>query len=134
MLDSSITMSWYFADDAHSYAKAILEHMDESEAFVPTIWPVEVCNVLLVGEKRGRQTAADAARFRAVLSAFSIKVVDLNQWENLEELIDIARRCNLSAYDASYLELAMREGLPLATLDQRLQTAAGELGVQLAVV
>lgn len=134
VIDSSISMSWYFADEADPYAQAILRYLGKVEAIVPAIWLIEVANVLLVGERRGRETAASAARFIALLRSFPIEVESPQQWGIIDDILAIGRQFNLSSYDASYLELAMREGLPLATLDNRLIQAANAVGVPLAVV
>lgn len=133
VLDSSVTMSWFFADEENAYAAAILESLNETDAIVPSIWPLEITNVLLVGERRGRQTVADTARFLAVLADLPISVDFSLQPCSMDQILSLGRQFGLSAYDASYLELAMREALPLATLDERLQCAASKAGVRLAV-
>ena len=101
------------------------------QAHVPGLWPLEVANALLVGERRGRTTAADAAHFLAILSAFPITVDDETVARAWADTMHLARAHNLSAYDAAYLELAMRRGLPLATLDDKLKAAAVAVGVPL---
>jgi predicted nucleic acid-binding protein len=131
VLDGSVTMVWGFDDEADSYAEAILDKMPELQAHVPSLWPLEVANVLIVGERRNRVTAADAARFLAILSAFPIAVDDQTVAHAWSDTMHLARAHNLSAYDAAYLELAIRVGLPLAALDGRLKTAAQAMGVPL---
>ena len=125
-----MTLVWGFEDGADPYATAILERMPELQAHVPPLWPLEVANALLVGEHRRRITPAETARFLAILATFPITVDD----ETVAMPGSI--RCiwpaqNLSSYDAAYLELALRGGLPLAALDGKLKTAAQAVGVPL---
>jgi predicted nucleic acid-binding protein len=131
VLDGSVTMVWGFDDEADAYAEAILDEMPVLQAYVPSLWPLEVANVLIVGERRNRITPADSSRFLAILSAFPITVDDQTVTRAWSDTIHLARAHNLSAYDASYLELAIRLGLPLACLDGRLKTAATAAGVAL---
>ena len=132
VLDNSVVMAWYFEDEANTYSAAILESMALSEALVPTIWPLEVANVLLVGERKGRTTEARTHRFIALLDALPIRVDAATAQHALSRILTLAREQQLSAYDAAYLELAMREGVPLATQDKALRRAAKACGVALA--
>jgi predicted nucleic acid-binding protein len=129
VLDGSVTLVWGFEDEADAYAAAILDRMPDLQAFVPTVWPLEVANALLVGERRRRITPADAARFLAILGTFPITVDDETVTHAWHETTHLARAHGLSAYDAAYLELAIRRGLPLATLDDKLKVAAIAVGV-----
>ncbi|MCE5200446.1 MAG: type II toxin-antitoxin system VapC family toxin [Armatimonadota bacterium] len=129
VLDSSVTMSWYFADEADPYAAAVLPLLAQWEACTPAIWQLEIANVLLVGERRGRQTEADALRFLAILHTLPIVVDDSLSWDSLDEVLALARFYNLSTYDAAYLELAIRRSAPIATLDERLRHAAEAVGI-----
>jgi predicted nucleic acid-binding protein len=90
-----------------------------------------VANVLLVGERRKRIRPADAAQFLAVLGAFPIVIDDETTSRTRGDTLAVARSQGLSVYDAAYLELGMRRGLPLATLDARLKAAAEAVGVDL---
>ncbi len=134
VLDGSVTLVWGFADEDDDYAAAILDRMPDLQAHVPGLWPLEVANALLVGERRGRTTPAQAAHFLALLGTFPIAVDDQTVARAWVETMHLARTHNLSAYDASYLELAMRFGLPLATLDGKLKAAATAVGVSPFVV
>jgi predicted nucleic acid-binding protein len=120
-------MVWGFDDEAD----AVLGRMPGLQAHVPTLWTLEVANVLLVGERRRRITPADATRFLTILAAFPIAVDGETIAHAWAETIHLARAHNLSAYDASYLELALRRGLPLSTLDDKLKAAARAVGVPL---
>ena len=131
VLDGSVTMVWGFEDEADDYAEAILERMPDLQAHVPSLWPLEVANALLVGERRRRITSAETARFIAILGAFPITVDDQTVGHAWADTMHLARAHNLSSYDAAYLELAIRLGLPLAALDGKLKTAAGAMGVPL---
>jgi predicted nucleic acid-binding protein len=131
VLDGSVTMVWGFDDEEDDYAIAILNRMPDLQAYVPSLWPLEVANALLVGERRSRTTPADAARFLAILGAFPIAIDDEMVARAWADTMHLARAHNLSAYDATYLELSLRRGLPLATLDDRLKAAAIAVGVAL---
>ncbi|MGA8349295.1 MAG: type II toxin-antitoxin system VapC family toxin [Isosphaeraceae bacterium] len=131
VLDGSVTMVWGFEDEADEYAEAILERMPDLQAHVPSLWPLEVANALLVGERRRRITPAETAQFIAILGAFPITVDDQTVAHAWADTMHLARAHNLSSYDAAYLELAIRLGLPLAALDGKLKTAAGAMGVPL---
>lgn len=134
VVDNSVVMSWAFEDEADPYADAVLEKLAGASAIVPSIWPLEVINVLLVAERRKRLTQADSIRFIALLSKLPIFVEE--EWldNRMEELLAIGRANNLSSYDASYLYLAMRQGLPIATLDQKLISAAQQAAIPLVTV
>lgn len=132
VLDNSVVMAWYFEDEANAYTAAILESLAASEALVPTVWPLEVANVLLVGERKGRGTEARTSRFVALLGALPIRVDAATSQHALSVILTLAREQGLSTYDAAYLELAMREGVPLATQDKALRRAAEACGVALA--
>ncbi len=134
VLDGSVTMVWGFEDEDDTYAAALLDRMPERHAHVPSLWPLEVANALIVGERRGRITPADAARFLAILDTFPITVDDETAVRAWSDTMHLARAHHLSAYDAAYLELAIRRGLPLATLDDRLKAAATAVGVPLVEV
>jgi predicted nucleic acid-binding protein len=131
VLDNSIAMAWGFEDEADPHATAILDLMPTLRSYVPAPWPREVANVLLVGERRKRIKPADAARFLAVLAAFPITIDDETTSRAWGDTLAVARSQGLSVHDAAYLELAMRRGLPLATLDARLKAAAEAVGVDL---
>ena len=124
VIDNSVVMSWCFKDEINQYADAVLDRLSESTAFVPSIWVLEVVNVLLVAERNKRLREADSVRFITLLSQLPI-TVEYEQTEKImKDLLALARANNLSSYDASYLDLSMRKGFPIATLDSRLIEAA----------
>lgn len=129
VLDCSVTAAWCFEDEAAGYADRVLETLKSSEALVPQLWLLELGNVLVVAERRGRLREKDTVRFLSLVGSLPIEVV---QWLNLEltrSIQSIARRHDLSVYDANYLWLAMEEDLPLATLDEDLRETCRTTGV-----
>ncbi len=124
-------MAWYFKDEMNDYADAVRDGMDRSQAFVPSLWPLEVANTVVMGERRKRSTPAQAATWLGFLGVLPIVVDDETTARAWGDTLGLARAHNLSAYDAAYLELAMRRGLPIATLDDKLKAAAAAVGVSL---
>lgn len=131
VLDGSVTMSWYFADESNAYADAVLTALETGRAVVPSLWALEVANTVLVGERRKRSTEAQAAVWLGILETLAIEVDGETASHAWGGTLALARSHNLSAYDATYLELALRRGLPLATLDATLKSAAQAVGVSL---
>ena len=131
VVDCSVTMAWCFEDECDELADAVLDALADGEAWVPSLWPLEVANVLVAAERRRRLTAADSARFIELLMGLPIVVDDRSHERALSQVLAAARQLALSVYDASYLELAMRLGASLATRDTRLKAAAATAGVPL---
>ena len=125
VLDCSVTMTWVFSDEANESTDALRESLLKDSAIVPVLWPIEVGNVLLVATRRGRITEDDWPRIRDDLEALPIDLDPESCDRVLDTVLPIANEHKLSVYDAMYLELALRLGLPLATLDQKL-IAAGK--------
>lgn len=124
VLDNSIVMSWCFKDETNDYAEIVLNRLTKATAVVPSIWPLEVVNVLLVAERQKRLSKSDSIRFITLLSQLPIVVEYERPEMMMKELLSLARANGLSSYDASYLDLAMRNGVPIATLDTNLINAA----------
>ncbi|MCH7716764.1 MAG: type II toxin-antitoxin system VapC family toxin [Gemmatimonadetes bacterium] len=124
VVDNSVVMAWCFEDEAGKYADAVLERLTVAEAMVPAIWPLEVGNVLLVAERRRRLRRADSERFIALLRQLPIVVEPEDARRALGDVMALARDVGLSTYDASYLNVALRHGLPIATMDRDLRKAA----------
>jgi len=129
VLDGSVALAWYFRDEADAYADAVAGCLVRARAVVPAVWPLEVANALLMGERRGRSTVAQAAKWLGFMKSLPIAVDDETNHRAWDEVLNVARLHRLSAYDAAYLELALRLGLSLATLDKPLQAAAKSAGV-----
>lgn len=134
VLDCSVAISWCLVDENDDYANAILAMMPDSEAFVPGIWSLEIANTLVVAERRNRITQAQSEQAIALLQSLLIQVDSVTDAKALDATLKLARQEALAAYDAAYLELALRLQLPLATLDTRLAEAATRCGVGLVVV
>ena len=121
VLDASIAACWAFDDEDHPVAALALERVRTDEARVPSLWWFEVRNTLVVNEHRGRLTESDTATFLRGLTRLRVTV---DRLPNGADVLTLARHRGLTVYDAAYLELARREGAPLATLDAALATAA----------
>ena len=133
VLDNSVTMRWYFGDGSAqemAYATRVLEAMKSDEALVPAIWGLEVANVLARAEAKGLTSEARSEAFVGMLHRMEITIDPATAGHALGNTLHLARRFKLSAYDASYLEVALREGVALATLDVVLLKAARKAGVQ----
>ena len=129
VLDTSVTMAWLFEDETTRTTEAILDRLNEEDALVPTLWTYEVGNVLLMAERRNRITEAQGRRFTQLLESLPIHISDSHLKSLWNNAVVVAREHDLSVYDGTYLDLAMREGIPLATHDKALRKAAKKLGI-----
>lgn len=126
-------MRWFFGDGKPqelAYAAKVLDALKVTNAIVPVTWGLEVANVIARAEAKSLVTEARSGAFLALLEDVDINVDAATFVQALSGTLQLARRYKLSAYDASYLELALRRGLPLATLDEDLQKAAKKAGVK----
>ena len=130
-LDCSIAVTWCFEDEASPETDALLERVRDEGALVPVLWHLEIGNLLLQAERRGRMASADAGLRLQLLGALPIATDDETSARAWREVLALAREQGLTTYDAAYLELATRRGLPLATKDRVLRDAARRVGVQL---
>jgi predicted nucleic acid-binding protein len=133
VLDNSVTMRWFFGDGKPqelAYARKVLDAMKKASARVPATWGLELANVIARAEAKGLVTEARSEAFLEMLEGVEIEVDTATFSHALSGTLQLARRYKLSAYDASYLELALRLGAPLATLDADLQNAAKKAGVK----
>lgn len=131
VLDASVTLAWCFEDEASPFADAVLDSLRTAVALAPGIWPLEITNVLAVAERRSRINKAGSIRFISLITQLPIIIEPDMPQRIFSEVLALAREHGLSTYDASYLDLAMRHGVALATMDARLQEAAREAGVPL---
>ena len=129
VLDGSLALAWYFKDEADPYADAVATRFPAARALEPLIWPVEVANALLMGERRQLSTEAQADKCLGYLRSLPILVDDETNDRAWGDVQSLGRAPGLSAYDAAYLELALRRGLPLSTLADKLKTAASAAGL-----
>jgi predicted nucleic acid-binding protein len=132
VLDASIAVSWCFPGDPTEdtvYSRSILSLLATQEALVPEVWAFEIANSLYVSfEKRKRISDEQISEFLSRLKALPITVEIRDLWTNVD-LEAQARKWKLAAYDAAYLDLAMRKGLPLATADEDLRRVASAQNV-----
>ena len=131
VIDGSVTMAWYFKDEATPYTNAARAALATERAAVPALWPVEVVNVLLMGERRGRSTQTQATTWLRFLSALRIAVDTRTSDHAFDAILSLARGHALTTYDAAYLELTMRLGVPLAARDAALERAVQAVGFPL---
>ncbi|MDZ4659193.1 MAG: type II toxin-antitoxin system VapC family toxin [Bythopirellula sp.] len=131
ILDCSVTMTWLFEQELTSQTANILDRLDREAALVPTLWFLEVTNVVALAERKGRITIAESSKFLNDLALLKIEDDAEAPERSFDELLPLCRTHQLTSYDAVYLELAVRRKLPLATLDEPLRKAAKKLGVKL---
>jgi len=127
VIDASVVAAWAFEEE-HAIAQLTFARVRTEEAFVPGLWWYELRNVLVLGERRGRLTEQETARFLRGISRLRIR---LDRTPDEMPVLTLARRHRLTVYDAAYLELAQREAATLATLDESLAAAARAEGVPL---
>jgi predicted nucleic acid-binding protein len=134
VLDNSVAMRWLLESPKASdqkYAEKVLKSLSEHDAVVPNLWHLEACNVVLGAEKRGEITVGESEKFINQLENLPIHVDTMSANQAFSRTINLARTYKLSSSDACYLELAVREGLPIATLDKALRKAAKKADVGL---
>lgn len=127
VLDNSVAMRWLLSSNKaadQKYAIATLESLANANALVPTLWHLEAANVLLGARNKGQLSVADMERFFSQLEVLPIQTDTLTSQQAFGRTLALAQAYQLSMYDAAYLELAVREGIPLATLDKALLKAA----------
>ena len=134
VLDNSVAMLWLLPQSNAAgvpLADKVLEQIQKGGAWVPSLWSLEAANVIAKSQRLGKISQAQASAFVGLLEGLDIATDASTAQHALHDTLDLARQFGLSSYDAAYLELAMRVGLPLATLDARLLAAAMEAGVPL---
>lgn len=130
VLDASATLAWHFEDEATQAGRALARRALQEGILVPQHWLIEVANGLIKGERRHRTDPASTSRFLDQLADFSIEVDPRDILNTAPSLVPLARAHRLSVYDAAYLELAERAGLPLATGDGPLARAGRAVGLE----
>ena len=131
VIDACSVLSWCFEDEGGPEADVLIDKVAAEGATVPGVWPLEIANGLVMGERRGRIKPAESLAFVAMLEQLPITADRATSGRALHETMNLAREHELTAYGAAYLELAMRLGLPLATTDRKLEMAADRSGVLL---
>ena len=129
VLDCSIAASWCFEDEASPDIDALLERTRDHGAIVPALWHWEIANVLAMAVRRSRINASDATARLSLMGALPIATDTDSITRAWRETLLLAQTHGLTVYDAAYLELALRLGLPLATKDDELHAAAQQVGV-----
>jgi predicted nucleic acid-binding protein len=134
VLDASVALAWVVDRNADPYAAEVQRSIGGGvRAVVPVLWQLELSNVLLIVQRRGLMTAEDVdAGLRYFERFLASRAEVVAAFSEMREILRLGRELNLTSYDALYLDLAIREGLPLATLDRRLAQAAEKAGVKLA--
>lgn len=123
--DASVTLSWCFEDEATAWTDGLLDRLRNGDGIiVPAHWPTEVSNGLLMAVRRKRIPAGRPALFWDELAILPFVVELPLSPDQAKAVIALSEKHGLTVYDAGYLELAKRKGLPLATLDSALKKAA----------
>jgi len=131
VFDASVGMTWCFDDEGSGHTQDLFDRLKVSPAVVPAVWLLEVANVLMLALRHGRITPAKRTQFLETIESLPIHVDVLDSPRAFGAVLPIAEAHKLTAYDAAYLEVAMRLGVPLATLDTDLRAAAKKAGVTL---
>ncbi len=133
VLDASVALAWFVDDPVPSYAVQIKQFIEGGmKAVVPPLWTLEMANGFCMAERRGKLVAAQTDHGLRQLEIITVSGIQINaEAATIRDHLATARAFQLTAYDAVYLDLARREGLPLATLDKSLRAAARKAGVAL---
>jgi len=130
VVDASIALAWCFDDEDSRSADRALVRLENEGAVAPSIWPLEVANGLRSAERRGRIEERELPAVMRLLTTLPIDVETLGLERTLGDVLPLARALGLSTYDAAYVDLALRRGIPLATVDEYLAQAAAAAGVE----
>ena len=126
-----MALAWCFPDEASDYADAVLVALEGRSILVPAVWGLEIANAVLVGERSRRLRQPEIRRFADLLEGLPV-IPDVRPVSaHLGDVLAVAREYALSAYDAAYVELSIRRGAPLATLDTKMRSAAQKAGVEI---
>ncbi len=131
VLDASTALAWCFPDEANAVSDSIFSALRTETLVVPAIWSLEIANVVLVAERRGRLKPHQVQRFLELLAELNIAELSQSVRDSVRNVLPLAHKYELSAYDAAYLDLAIRQGAPLATLDNKLQKACRAAKVEI---
>jgi predicted nucleic acid-binding protein len=130
VVDASIALAWCFPGETSDYADGVLVSLEGKTILVPAIWGLEIANAILVGERRKRLNQPEIRRFTTLLESLSLLQDVRPVAHYMNDVLPLARKHGLSAYDAAYLELSIHRGAPLATLDEKLKKAAKATGIK----
>ena len=128
VVDASVLLRWYFEDE-DELAPQLFRAVVRDSLVVPTHWRAELANGVVVGERRGRSRPEQMAQMLQLIDRLDLTVDERGGEAALSLILPLARAHRLTVYDALYLELAERRGLPLATFDVELASAARSVGI-----
>lgn len=128
VLDASVSAGWIFKDQSSDYCTGVLKALASSSCVAPSLWRLEMATILLTAERKGKFSRLDSERAVHALSSLPIETIGDEDSPYFGSVRDLGREFSLSAYDAVYLELSLRLGLPLATRDEALATAVRKAG------
>jgi predicted nucleic acid-binding protein len=131
VLDATVALSWAFDGEGGGYAEEVLDALAAVEATVSPIWPIQISNGLATAERLGRLEPAESTTFLSLLQSLPIRIDSLDARRVFDATHRLARTHRIPTSDATYLDVALRLGLPLATLDSRLRDAAGREGLRI---
>ncbi len=130
VVDASVAMTWLFVDEATPATEDLLSRLETESALVPAWWHIEITNVIAIAERKGRITPTQTEGFLTRLDRLDLEIDGEAASRAFTHLLPLCRTHQLTSYDAMYLDLAMRRGMPLATLDDALRKAAKKVGVE----
>jgi predicted nucleic acid-binding protein len=133
VIDASIALAWCFEDEASDETDAVAQDLIASGGLVPSLFHLELANVLLQAERRGRISPSEIAQRLDLIAQMPIETDPQTAGRAWGDTLSLARAHKLTSYDAAYLELAARRGATLATKDKALAAAASQLGVPLTI-
>ena len=131
VVDCSVALTWLFDEESTAATQALLDRLRSETVVVPTLWYLEVSNIVALAERKGRISQMRSAAFLAELSTLDIESDSEGAVNAFSGVLPLCRQHNLTSYDALYLKLTLRRNLPLASLDMDLRKVATQLGVQL---
>lgn len=129
--DTSVVLAWLFEEEQTAKSLDVLRRIEKDTLLVPPLWWSELENGILMGERRGRKTPHESSAFLQLVRALPIRTDDTPRHRISDDILDFGRRFNLTSYDATYVELAIREAAPLATFDNAIRKCARDVGVKI---
>ncbi len=131
VIDASVALAWCFPDEDSDYADRVLVALEGHAVLVPALWSIEITNALLVAEKRKRVKQVETRRFIDLLSELTVVMDARPVADAVSNILPLGREYAISAYDAAYLDVAIRHAAPLATLDSNLRKAGISAGIEI---
>ena len=126
ILDCSVAVAWCFEDETSAYTDSVLASFNKANAIVPKLWHIEVANVLLMAQKRGRINDNGIFHFLSLLE--KLPIMDDKTDRTIIDLVMLSQKYQLTSYDGCYLNLCLQYNLPLATMDKKLISALQSAG------